>query len=127
MEFEGLERKLPFSLEAEQALLGSILIDPSCMDIVEGIVKADDFYVEENRAIYAAMHDMYQTSRNIDAVTLLRKLEENGTYDSAGGNQYLAQVAKTAPNAINAKDYANIVYQKSVLRRGSRCGSRSGC
>jgi replicative DNA helicase len=116
MEFEGIDRKLPFSLEAEQALLGSILIDPACMDIVEGIVKADDFYVQENREIFAAMHDMYQTSRNIDAVTLLRKLEENGTLDSAGGNQYLAQVAKTAPSAINAKDYAQIVYDKSVLR-----------
>ena len=122
MEIEGLDRKLPFSLEAEQALLGSILIDPSCMDIVEGIVKADDFYIEENRAIYTAMHDMYQASRSIDTVTLLRKLEENGTYDSAGGNQYLAQVAKTAPNAINAKDYANIVYQKSVLRTLAEAG-----
>ncbi|MBQ7600001.1 MAG: replicative DNA helicase [Clostridia bacterium] len=122
MEFEGLDRKLPFSLEAEQALLGSILIDPSCMDIVEGIVRADDFYVEENREIYAAMHDMYQASRNIDAVTLLRKLEENGTYDLAGGNQYLTQVAKTAPNAINAKDYAKIVYEKSVLRTLAEAG-----
>lgn len=111
-----IDRRLPFSLEAEQSLLGSILIDPACLDDVTQTIKADDFYIPEHQQIYAAMLRMYATSRNIDTVTLIQQLVESGTYSEAGGNEYLMLVASAVPTAANAKDYARIVREKAILR-----------
>ena len=62
-------RKLPFSLEAEQSVLGSILIDPETFNIIAGILKSDDFHVENHREIYLAMQDLYLQNRSIDVVS----------------------------------------------------------
>ncbi len=112
-----LDRKLPFSLEAEQSLLGSILIDPQCMDDIAALVNADDFYVPEHTEIFRAMQSMYLKSKNIDVVTLIEELVRSGTYDEAGGREYLKLVAQTVPTASNAKDYADIVRDKAILRK----------
>ncbi len=111
-----IDRKLPFSLEAEQSVLGSILIDPQSLDIVTGIIRADDFYLEEHQSIYSAMQGMYIQSRNIDVVTLIDELVHQGIYDEAGGKEYISLVAQTVPTASNIKDYARIVRDKSVIR-----------
>lgn len=111
-----IDRRLPFSLEAEQSLLGSALIDPACLDDVTQTIKAEDFYIPEHQKIYAAMIRMYATSRNIDTVTLIQQLVESGTYTEAGGNEYLMLVASAVPTAANAKDYARIVREKAILR-----------
>lgn len=111
-----IDRRLPFSLEAEQSLLGSILIDPACLDDVTQTVNADDFYIPEHQQIYSAMLKMYVASHNIDAVTLIQQLVESGTYTEAGGNEYLMLVAFAVPTAANAKDYARIVREKAILR-----------
>lgn len=111
-----IDRRLPFSLEAEQSLLGSALIDPACLDDVTQTTKADDFYIPEHQQIYSAMLKMYATSRNIDTVTLIQQLVESGTYTEAGGNEYLMLVASAVPTAANAKDYARIVREKAILR-----------
>ena len=68
------ERKLPFSLEAEQSVLGSILIDPQALDVVAGIISVDDFYLEEHKSIYSCMQGMYIRSKNIDGSPSLRSL-----------------------------------------------------
>jgi replicative DNA helicase len=107
---------MPYSLEAEQSLLGSIMIDPSCMDDIAGLMSADDFYMPEHGEIYRAMQSMYTASKNIDVVTLIEQLVQSGTYDEAGGRDYLKLVAEAVPTAANAKDYAKIVSDKAMLR-----------
>ncbi|MBS5725002.1 MAG: replicative DNA helicase [Clostridiales bacterium] len=111
-----LDRKMPFSLEAEQSVLGSILIDPACLDTITPIVSSDDFYLEEHRSIYATMQGMYLKSKNIDVVTLIDELVKDGVYDAAGGKEYIRLIAETVPTAANVKDYATIVRDKSTLR-----------
>lgn len=108
---------MPFSLEAEQSLLGSILINPACMDEIAGVISADDFYLTEHAEIYKAMQSMYLKSKNIDVVTLIEELVQNGTYDEAGGREYLKLVAEAVPTAANAKDYAGIIRDKALLRQ----------
>lgn len=115
--FDNLERRMPFSLEAEQSLLGSILINPACMDEIAGVISADDFYLTEHAEIYKAMQSMYLKSKNIDVVTLIEELVQNGTYDEAGGREYLKLVAEAVPTAANAKDYAGIIRDKALLRQ----------
>lgn len=112
-----LDRKLPLSLEAEQSLLGSILIDPMCMDEIAPLISAEDFYVPEHTEIFRAMQSMYLKSKNIDVVTLIDELVKSGTYDESGGREYLRLVAEAVPTAANAKDYADIVRDKAVLRQ----------
>lgn len=112
-----LDRRMPFSLEAEQSLLGSILIDPATMDEIAAITSADDFYMPEHSEIFSAMQSMYLSSKNIDVVTLIEELVQSGTYDEAGGREYLKLVAETVPTAANAKDYAKIVRDKAILRQ----------
>lgn len=112
-----LDRKLPFSLEAEQSLLGSILIDPMCMDEIAPLISAEDFYVPEHTEMFRAMQSMYLKSKNIDVVTLIDELVKSGTYDESGGREYLRLVAEAVPTAANAKDYADIVRDKAVLRQ----------
>lgn len=111
-----IERKLPFSLEAEQSVLGSVLIDPQGLDTVTGLISVDDFYLEEHRSIYSAMQGMYLKSKNIDVVTLIDELVHQGVYDEAGGKEYLRLIAETVPTASNIKDYAEIVRDKAIIR-----------
>jgi len=112
-----LDRRMPFSLEAEQSVLGSIMIDPSCMDTVATLISRDDFYLPEHAEIFSAMQSMYLKSRNIDVVTLIDELVISGTYDEAGGNNYLKVIAEAVPTAVNAVDYAKIVRDRAILRQ----------
>lgn len=112
-----LDRRMPFSLEAEQSVLGSIMIDPSCMDTVATLISRDDFYLPEHAEIFSAMQSMYLKSRNIDVVTLIDELVISGAYDEAGGNNYLKVIAEAVPTAVNAVDYAKIVRDRAILRQ----------
>lgn len=109
-------RKLPFSLEAEQSVLGSILIDPECFNVIAGILKSEDFYVEEHTQIYLAMQDMYLKNRDIDVVTLIDTLVHRGVYDEKNSKSYIKLIADVVPTAANVADYARIVKDKSLLR-----------
>ncbi len=109
------DRQLPFSLEAEQAVLGSILIDPVSLDTIQ--IKKEDFYIPEHAAIFTAMQSMYVSSRSIDVVTLIDALTASGTYDDAGGREYLTIIANAVPVADHASEYAKIVHDKAVLRK----------
>ena len=77
-EGELIQRKLPFSLEAEQSVLGSILIDPECFNVIAGILKSEDFYIDSHVQIYLAMQDLYLQNRSIDVVTLIDTLVHRG-------------------------------------------------
>lgn len=111
-----LSRRMPFSLEAEQSVLGAILIDPTCMDSLAGILTADDFQLEEHAELFRTMQGMYLRSRTIDVVTLVDELVKNGVYDEAGGKDYIRLISEVVPSTSNVKDYAEIVRDKSILR-----------
>lgn len=113
----NLIRQMPVSIEAEQALLGSIIVNPDAFDKVGGLISTDDFYLEEHKHIYEALLKMYAQNKTIDVVTLVNALVENGDRDEAGGIQYVTLIAESVPSAANVKDYARIVKDKSTLRR----------
>ena len=111
-----LFKKMPVSIEAEQSVLGSILLKPSSITDIAGLLTAEDFYMEEHRQIYLAMTEMFLASKEIDPVTLVNRLVQNGTYSEQNGVDYIRQIAGIVPSAANIKDYAAIVRDKSVLR-----------
>lgn len=111
-------KRLPVSVEAEQSVLGSILLKPAeSFEAIAGLLTADDFYVKEHQLIFSAMQEMFLTSSQIDTVTLVNKLVENGVRDESGGIQYIAQIAEIVPTASNVKDYAMILHDKAMLRK----------
>ncbi len=113
-----LIKKMPFSLEAEQSVLGSILIDPECFNEIASLLKSDDFYLESHQQIYLAMQDLFLQSRTIDAVTLIDSLVKRGVYESDNeSKKYIYLLAEIVPSASNVKDYAKIVRDKCMLRR----------
>lgn len=113
---ELLARQMPQAAEAEQAVIGSMLIDTSCIpDIIE-MLRPEDFYTEENRRIFETVFSMFTNSQRIDAVTVLNELKLNGIYDEAGGRAYLAQVMEITPTAAGVREYAQIIRDKSMLR-----------
>ena len=114
---DDIIRKLPFSAIAEQSLLGSILTDPAPLNQVADMISAEDFYIEEHKQIYLAMHELFLTNSQIDIVTLIDELVKKGIYSKSGGEDYIKVIAQTVPNALNVKDYAKIVKDKSVLRQ----------
>ena len=81
--------KLPYSVEAEQAVLGSMIMDPKCISDVVVEAKSDFFYIPQHREIYTAITSMYELSQVIDFVSLLERLKKNGVYDEAGGKRGL--------------------------------------
>ncbi len=109
-------KQLPVSVEAEQALLGSIIVNPDSFDKIGGMISADDFYLEDHKHIFNAFVKMYSQSKTIDVVTLVNALVEEGTRDEAGGIQYITLLAESVPSVANIKDYAKIVKDKSILR-----------
>ncbi|MBE6531539.1 MAG: replicative DNA helicase [Ruminococcaceae bacterium] len=114
---EQLTRKLPFSLIAEQSLLGAILVDPDALNDIADTLSATDFYLTEHSQIYTAMHELFLANKEIDIVTLIDMLVMKGIYSKSGGQDYIKTLCQTVPNALNIKDYAAIVKQKSLLRQ----------
>ena len=114
---EDITRKLPFSLVAEQSLLGSILIDPNSFNDIADMLTSSDFYLEEHAQIYLAMQALFLANSDIDVVTLIDMLVKKGIYDKSGGEEYIRLIAEIVPSSLNIKDYARIVKDKSTLRR----------
>ena len=115
MDEELLQRQMPQSLEAEQAVLGSILIDSRCVSDIIGIVRPEDFYLPQNREIFEAVYTMFNFSQTIDPVTVLDKMREMGVYHD-NSRDYILQLMEITPTAANAVRYASIVRDKSMLR-----------
>ena len=122
MDEELLSRQPPQSLEAEQAVLGSILIDSRCVADVIGIVKPDDFFLEQNREIYETIYTMFNFSETIDPVTVLDKMRALGNFHD-NSRDYIMQLMEITPTAANAARYAHIVREKAMLRGLGNAGS----
>ena len=115
MDEELLVRQPPQSMEAEQAVLGSILIDSRCVPDIIGILRPEDFYLQQNREIYETVYTMFNFSESIDPVTVLDKMRELGVYHD-NSRDYIRQLMEITPTAANVVRYANIVRDKSMLR-----------
>lgn len=107
----------PYSLEAEQAVLGGLMIDNSTWDQVSDVVMEADFYRQDHRLIYSAIYSLAEQSEPYDVVTLSEWLDSHNELNNVGGLSYLGSLAKNTPTAANIKAYAKIVRERSVLRQ----------
>ena len=112
-----LYRQPPHSVEAEQAVLGSMLIDSGCIPQVVEALKVEDFYLEHNQALFATMHAMFSHAQVIDPVTVLEQMRQNGTYDDKSTRSYVVQLIDVTPTSANVREYVKIVQDKALLRR----------
>ena len=112
-----IQRKMPHDADAEQAVLSSILMDKDAAAEAFEILKAEDFYSPENKAVFQAAFQLYTKGDPIDVVTVKNQLEENGVFTEIGGVETLANIAGAVGSSVNVKSYAKIVEEKSVLRR----------
>ncbi len=121
-----LFRQLPHSLEAEQAVLGSMLMDSDCIKEVIDKLKPDDFYLRQNREIFETILNMFLYSKPIDGVTVAGEMEKAGTYDENSTRAYLAELLNTTPTSANVMAYVSIVQDKSLLRQLSTAAGDIG-
>ncbi len=114
---------LPHNLEAEQSVLGSILLDNAVFSYIEGKLVAKHFYKEAHRKIFRAIEHLFQHNEPVDLVTLTEELRQSGDLESVGSVAYLIGLAEEVPTAAYAENYANIVAEKALLRELiSTCG-----
>ena len=116
LEDEFLARQLPHNLEAEQAVLGSMLIDQNCIKDVMDKLQPGDFYLQQNRDIFETMYTMFSYSRPIDPVTVVGEMQKNGTFDENTTQNYIIQLMDITPTSANVMEYVALVRGKSLLR-----------
>ncbi len=116
MEEYNLVRELPKNLEAEQSVIGSLIMDDSYISEVEGIVGPEDFYYNDMRLIYEAILALNKDGKNVDMVMLKSCLSDKGNLEKVGGMASLSKLALNVPTSVNAKHYAGIVKEKARLR-----------
>ena len=120
------ELQLPHSVMAEQAVLGSMLIDERCVPSVIERLAPEDFYMRANRELYQVLYAMFSRFDTIDPVTVVDRMKQAGLYDENATVPYLRQLMEITPTAANVMDYVDIVADKSVLRRvGETAGELS--
>lgn len=112
----NLTSGVPFNLEAEQSVLGCVLINADCMEDAVTEINAECFYLPQHRAIFGAMMLMYSKSRAIDPVVLVDTLTKTGQYDTSGGREYILQLQQSVPSAVNVGEYIKIVKEQYYLR-----------
>jgi replicative DNA helicase len=113
----SLEKALPNNLEAERSILGAVLLEDTALLTVFETIKSQDFYLDGHRKIFEKMLHLMNNSRPIDLVTLKDELQKSNELESVGGAAYLASLTDGLPRAINIEYYAQIVKEKSTLRR----------
>ncbi len=113
----------PQSVEAEQAVLGGLMLAPESLDHVADQLDRDDFYRNDHRLIYQAICDLSSKSKPFDVVTLGEWFDTNNMADRIGGSAYLIELASTTPSAANINAYAEIVREKAVLRQLIEAGT----
>jgi replicative DNA helicase len=112
----SIDRLPPQSIEAEQSVLGALLIDRDAVIEVAELLQPGDFYRQHHGTIYGAVVDLYERREPVDIVTVSETLERQGRLDEVGGTAYLTSLINLTPTAVNAVHYARIVERKSVLR-----------
>ncbi len=106
----------PNSIEAEQSLIGGLMLDHLAWEKVADVIGADDFYRKDHRLIFSAIANLVETSNPCDVVTVSEYLDNRGELDQAGGLEYIATLANETPGAANARAYARILRERAVLR-----------
>ena len=114
---ELLYRQPPHSVEAEQSVLGSMLINSKCIPAVVEALKPDDFYLEQNQTLFDTMYAMFSHAEVIDPVTVLEQMRRSGTYAEGTTRNYVAQLIDITPTSANVMEYVKIVRDKALLRR----------
>ena len=112
-----LEKIPPHNKDAEISVLGSILMDSEVFLDVSEIITAEDFYDEAHKEIFRAIKDLHMDLKPIDMITVTEALSKRHSLEAAGGRAYIASLADSVPTSANAKEYAKIIYEKSVLRK----------
>jgi len=107
----------PHSIEGEQAVLGGLLLSPRAFDQVADVITETDFYREDHRLIFRAVHELSNKAKPCDAVTVTEWFESHGKADLVDGGDYINQLTSNTPSAANVKAYAEIVREKSILRQ----------
>ena len=114
------KNELPFSLEAERAVLGGIMLKNDAWDTVAGLVIEDDFYHQEHQLIYRTIKDLQDAGKPVDVITVQESIESKGNLSqlvNIGGKNYLTQLARETPSVANIQSYAEIIKQRANLRR----------
>ncbi|MBQ1281840.1 MAG: replicative DNA helicase [Oscillospiraceae bacterium] len=120
---ELLNRQVPQALDAEQSVLGAMLIDSRCVPSVVGVLRPEDFFLQQNRDIFETIYSMFNFSEVIDPVTVRDKMKIRGVFDENTTSSYLMQLMEITPTAANVLEYASIVRDKALLRNISKAGS----
>ncbi|KAA3652892.1 MAG: replicative DNA helicase [Proteobacteria bacterium] len=107
----------PHSLEAEQSLLGGLLLDNSAWDRIADLVTSADFYRDDHRRIFNHIARLIELNKPADVVTVFESLEKNGEAEQAGGLAYLGEIANSTPSAANIRRYGEIVRERAILRK----------
>ena len=116
-ENSSIMRMLPNDVEAEQAVLGCMIIDKDAAGSVFEVIKAEDFYREDNKEVFSAISDLFEASKPIDTLSIKEQLRLRGTLEAVGGIAYIAELASKVPTSANIEYYAKIVEEKSILRK----------
>lgn len=116
-------KSMPYSIEAEESLLGNIMLYPDALrQCIDADLSADDFYLGKHQSIYNIMSAMYENKEKVDTVSLSTKLKDFGVYDKIGGIDYLMQLANATISATNTKEYITIIRNKSLARKVIKVG-----
>lgn len=110
-------RTPPHSIEAEQSVLGSLMLDKDAVIKIADLLKVGDFYKDDHNLIYQAMLDLYEEREPLDVLSISNKLDERKQLEKIGGSSYLASLVGTVPSASHIVHYAKVVQKKSLLRR----------
>src|SRR3989337_3429713 len=119
-----VDRVPPQNLDAEQGVLGSMLLDRDAIARVVELIRAEDFYREAHRRIYEAITDLFERGEPVDLITVTDRLRDKGQLDDVGGAAYVTSLLNSVPTAANVEYYARIVLQKSLLRQLISAGTQ---
>ena len=112
-----LKRILPHSVEAEQSVIGSMIIDRDAIGVASGIILGEDFYNKQYGALFEAMVELNDEGKPVDLVTLQNRLKEKDVPPEVSGPEFIRDLITAVPTSANVKHYANIVAEKATLRR----------
>ena len=112
-----IDRIPPQNIEAEQSVLGALLIDANAIEKISGIIKAEDFYRQDNHIIFEAMVNLHNRNEAVDLVTVTEELRKMGKLDAVGGISAITALSNAVPTAANVAYHANIVAEKSLRRQ----------
>ncbi|MBR4122118.1 MAG: replicative DNA helicase, partial [Erysipelotrichaceae bacterium] len=117
--------ELPYSIEAEESLLGNIMLyDDTMQRVLDGGITANDFYLDKHRRIFSVMRSMYEAKEKIDSVSLSSRLKDYDILDNIGGYDYILRLSSATISSSHTKEYIRIIHDKSLLRQVIQAGNK---